>query len=309
MLEPMTLDSLFARYQRVRLPSPETTSQIEVALRSLRSTLPTANDVEGFDTDDVLLWRDHLLHNRKVSFSTWNNYLRHVKLLVNFGHESKILPSAINPFAGVKRIQEYRRTPKLLADAGVSTLVELLQSEEGSMQFYPGWFWLSAIRCLYYTGMRRKQLVGLVWGDIDLGGQVILLRAESSKTKREWVIPIVPPLVMELRAVQEATENRLGRRVLPSEQVFCVQRFSTSYKGKVTTVGQVSGFFRRLKENTGVVVSPHRFRHTLGTKVAKTGKIRDLQQMLGHTDVRTTLGYVQPDVEVMRDMLGVMGNI
>jgi integrase len=137
----------------------------------------------------------------------------------------------------------------------------------------------------------------------------MLLRAESSKTKREWVIPIIEPLVLELEGLKANTEKRLGRRVLPDDQVFCVQRWNTSYKGEVTTVGQVSGFFRRIKDETGVVVSPHRFRHTVGTKVAATGKIRDLQQLLGHTDVRTTLGYVQPDIGVMRDMLGAMGSI
>ena len=309
MIEPMTLDLLFTRYQRVRLPSVDTIKQIEGVLRSFRLQVPDANVVKALATDDVLRWRDWLLNERKVSFATWNNYLRHLKLLINFGHESKLLPLSINPFSGIKRIAEYHKSPKVLKNDAPNRLVEVLESEAGASQFSPGWFWLSVIRTLYYTGMRRKQLVNVCWGDVDLPGAVLLLRAESSKTKREWVIPVVAPLSDELSLLKAATEKRLGRRVLPDEQVFCVQRWNASYKGSRTTEQQVSGFFRRLKDETGVVVSPHRFRHTLGTKVAQTGKIRDLQALLGHTDVRTTLGYVQPDVGVMRDMLGAMGSI
>jgi integrase len=161
MQEPITLDFLFARYQRVRLPSPETARQIEVVLRSLRTLYPSAGVVETLLPDEILLWRDWLLNVRKVSFATWNNYLRHLKLLVNFGHESKILPLAVNHFAGVKRIQEYRRTPKVLQGDGATRLVDVLESDDGASQFYPGWFWLAVIRCLYYTGMRRKQLVSI----------------------------------------------------------------------------------------------------------------------------------------------------
>ena len=306
MPELTTLDFVLAHYKRMRLPSADMVRQLDVVLRSLRTVIPDANDITLLSIDDVLKWRDWLLAERKVSYATWNNYLRHLKLLVNFGHECRFLPLNINPVAGVKRLQEYHRKPKVLKDDVLTRLVGILKTDSGSKQFSPSWFWLAVVRTLYYTGMRRRQLVNLEWGDIDLQGGVMLLRAESSKTKREWTIPIAPSLFTELEIVKRATEKSLRRRVIPTDQVFCVQRFHDDYKGKVTTEGQVSGFFRRLKDKTGIEVSTHRFRHTLGTKVAATGKIKDLQQLLGHTDVRTTLEYVQADMDVMRDILGVM---
>lgn len=55
------------------------------------------------------------------------------------------------------------------------------------------------------------------------------------------------------------------------------------------TASQLSGFFRRLTKQVGFPVSAHMFRHTMATEIAKSGQIKELQEILGHSDVRTTL--------------------
>lgn len=301
---------LLTRYRRVRLPAVQTVNQVEVALRSLAIIVENADTLplDGLDPERLLDWRDHLLNVRRVSQATWNNYLRHLKLLVHFGHESGDLPVSVNPFSGVKRVQEYQCSKKVIPSADLRLLMAYLDQEKADMEFYPVWFWKVAIRTLYYTGMRRRQLVSLRWADVDFSRCVIRLRADSSKTKREWSIPIPAPLHESLEVLRAATVQVRGRVPLAEEQVFCVQWFNRAYKGKETSVGQVSGFFKRLKNKSGIAVSAHRFRHTLGTKVAATGQIRDLQKQLGHTDLKTTMGYVQPDLGRMRDMLEVLGD-
>ena len=43
--------------------------------------------------------------------------------------------------------------------------------------------------------MRRRQLIGLEWKDINLKDKIIHLRSENSKTKKEYFIPMNEKLI------------------------------------------------------------------------------------------------------------------
>ena len=117
------------------------------------------------------------------------------------------------------------------------------------------------------------------------------------------MIPLTPSLREVLEGMRRKVEAKVGRKCLPKEQVFNVTLFNPRYKGKTMTEAHVSAAFRRIREQTGIDISAHRFRHTFASKLAKQGRVKELQQVLGHTDVRTTLGYVQPDMNGMAEMM------
>jgi integrase len=67
----------------------------------------------------------------------------------------------------------------------------------------------------YYSGWRRNEILYLTWGEVDLGGGVIRLAPDRSKTKTGRVLPISPPLkaVLKRRAHQRhAGDPRVFRR-------------------------------------------------------------------------------------------------
>ena len=72
------------------------------------------------------------------------------------------------------------------------------------------------------------------------------------------------------------------------------------------TVDQLSGTFERLSKTLGIRITPHRLRHTMATELAARKDIRTLQQLLGHTDIQTTMQYVHPDMDRMRNLLDGM---
>ena len=45
----------------------------------------------------------------------------------------------------------------------------------------PRWFWRVVFRTLYFTGIRRRQLVALQWQDVNLDAREIHLRYECRK--------------------------------------------------------------------------------------------------------------------------------
>jgi len=48
----------------------------------------------------------------------------------------------------------------------------------------------------------------------------------------------------------------------------------------------------------------------MATEIAKTGKIKPLQRILGHTDISTTMNfYVHPDIDELRKAADCLGDI
>ncbi|MDQ5767881.1 tyrosine-type recombinase/integrase [Thiothrix subterranea] len=299
-----SFDDLINLYTRERTPSKAMVQQLGVVTRSFRQ-FAKVHHLDDIQRNHLLEWKQHLLNERQVTVTSYNNYLRHFKTLLNFAGEMGWDGTVV--MKGIRRLPEHKKKKRTLTNESVQKIIGYLhQPQQHNM---PGWFWEAVVKTLYYTGMRRRQLVGLCWGDIDRQHSTIMLRAENSKTREEWSIPVAPPLQAVFDELARLTQARLGRMFRTDEQVFNLPLFKSGYKGKVMTVEHVSAAFRRIRENTGIEVSPHRFRHTFATKLAKQGKIRDLQQMMGHSDVRTTLGYVQPDLNNMRQMLGGLGEI
>ncbi len=69
------------------------------------------------------------------------------------------------------------------------------------------------------------------------------------------------------------------------------------------TFDQLGATFRRLSKATNIRISPHRLRHTMATELAASKDIRTLQELLGHTNISTTMQYVHPDMDRMRSLL------
>jgi len=69
--------------------------------------------------------------------------------------------------------------------------------------------------------------------------------------------------------------------------------------------GHLSKGFTDLSKRLGFLVSPHRFRHTLGTSLMRNAKanLHLVKALLGHTSFSTTLEYIEPDMEQMRELL------
>ena len=192
----------------------------------------------------------------------------------------------------------------------------ILSGRESS--YKPGWFWLTVICTFYYTGMRRRQLVNLKYGDLSWTNETITgitLRAEGSKTLREWQIPVHPQLANYMKAFIQRSSMELRRDLRPSEYLFEVSRFYKRYKDPVNgrmNPTAITGFFKRLSRNTGVAVGAHRFRHTFATTLCNPPgdgfpDVFAVQAILGHTNLQTTRRYVQTKMRSMDNALKSMG--
>lgn len=309
----MQLEKLLSQYQKHQILRPKTTSHYQGVVSLLVKFVGRDPELGDITVDLLLDFRKHVL--AKCSAVTFNNYRRHLSALFNFairhGYMSK------NPFIDVKGAPVPRRKPKTIPIASLQAIIDFLAKsgdkyDEGEVcgeVLSPRWFWLIVIKTFYYSAIRRRQLVELRLKDINFEDRLIRLRSEGSKTLREWDIPLPEALVDDLKFLVVKVVEKLGR-FDEDHQLFCYPLLSNrpgQFKSKEMTVEHVANGFKRLSLFAECRISPHRIRHTTATELTrKTENIRLVQEILGHTDLRTTFIYVEPEIREMRSLMGEM---
>ncbi|THB67711.1 MAG: site-specific integrase [Gammaproteobacteria bacterium] len=251
--------------------------------------------INDTDRNSLTNWKRETL--KRKSRHTFNSYLRQLRTLFKYAVEEEYIEK--NPFDKVKMAPAGRRLPKTVAPSLISNAVKYLDTNT----IQPGWFWQIVIRFFATTGVRRRQLIELQWKDIFNDTNEVLLAMRGSKTYREWLIPINNQVKDDLKYLFDRSSSLATQ--YSNSQVFNVCLHYHKYRGKNMTDEQLGGFFRRLSERLGEKISPHRIRHTLGTELGKMDGINIfvLQDLLGHTDIRTTRLYVNTDTSDMRNLL------
>lgn len=303
----MKITELSNKYLDQRVVSEATSLHYRFVVRMFLRDSGVEN-VADITTEILLHWRKVTLA-RNVRFSTWNNYLRHMQALLSYAASKNLIDEVPDYRSLALRENDHR--PKVIKRAELDAVMRHLSS--GSSNSQPGWFWAVVFKTLYFTGMRRNQLVNLRWGDIDFQDDIISLRAESSKNRREWEVPMVAqlaPSILELR--RRTVEMLHDASGLNERYVFDIALFSRNYRscqGGRMTPSAISNFFSRLQEETGVEVSAHKLRHTMATALARLGLYKELQCVLGHTDILITMRYVHPEIDSLRALVNNLEEI
>ena len=289
--------SLLDEYATEKYLAKETVKSYQAIIRVfIRDTNIYTLNIE---LKNILNWRKNVLERSKIV--TWNTYLRHMRALSAFATTKKYIDK--NIFKAVSMLSTPKAVIKVISDNDLNSIYKLLENKiiENS------WFWKAIIDILYYTGMRRRQLLGLTWKDINIIDGTITLSAPLSKTKTEVIIPINNKLLHSIKRV----ESKLIRKniaIQPNDQFLNITLFSKKkQKYNQTSINHLNAFYAKISKEIGINVSSHKFRHTMATKIANnTNNIKTLSQILGHADVATTMMYVHPNLENMRTSIDIL---
>lgn len=278
------------------------------AIKKLEKNFGNAVDVETIDRRDVLALRNKLIEGG-LSKRSWNTYSNHLRTIWGYGIEYGILPNTdVNPFKKTTVIAPKRQSKIIAGEAIVRArrwLRSLADQEESTgdrARITPAWFWLATFEMFYYTGIRLNALLCIRLKDVDWDRRLVLVRGETEKTHREFRIPIMDGLAPHIqRLVDEA--GRAG--FAADDQLFNVNRFSRHYKRHEMNSDQVEAMYKKLIIRLGVRMTPHRFRHTLATDLMKQPErnIHLTKNLLNHSNIATTMSYIEADYDHMRDVL------
>jgi integrase/recombinase XerD len=145
------------------------------------------------------------------------------------------------------------------------------------------------------TGMRVGEALELRWGDVilDSGRETLRVREPKNGVERAVVLgsTATPRTVRGLRAARRAA----GRAPADYDVVF------RSIRGTRISYDAVHYQWAKLCAAAGLLdatgaprYTPHQLRHTRGSELIAQGqRVEIVQRVLGHRDIRSTLGYAE----------------
>jgi integrase len=263
---------------------------------------------DSIDHRAVLGWRRKELE-RGLAKESWNTYSSHLRTIWGYAMEHGILAhSTVNPFKKTSVVPP-RRPSKTVARDGIKlariwlrSLITQERTTRKRARITPAWFWLGVYEMFYYTGIRLNALLTLRYRDVDWINKIITVQADTEKTHREFSIPIAPGLEPHIARILDAARDTGFE---PEDQLFNVNRFSRHYRSKTMNIDQIEGMYKKLPQQLGIRMTPHRFRHTLATDLMKQPErnIHITKSLLNHSNIATTLSYIEVDYEHMRAVL------
>ena len=170
----------------------------------------------------------------------------------------------------------------------------LLEASEGTP-------WRSMFHALVWTGVRRSELLGLRWKDLELdlaalyvvqvlqqldSGEFIIQDPKTAKGRRK--VDLAPSSCLVLRAHrerQEADAALLGVDLKPDTLVF------SHADGSPRSPATLTAAFRKLSRRAGLgAVRLHDLRHTHASILLKLGiHPKIVSERLGHANIQITL--------------------
>lgn len=246
----------------------------------------------------------YLTLNRRVSASTLNQALSALQRVF-----ALVLKKRPGGTGSVQRPPRSQRLPTVLAREEVTALLEAL----------PGKHRLMA-ELMYGSGLRVMECTRLRIKDVDFANRLIMVR--GGKGDKDRRVPLPKACVASLRAqIATARERWEKDRAMGLEGVFLPDALAAKYpnadrewvwfwvfpadalsedpragvmRRHHLTENGVQQVVKRAGLNAGLTkpVTPHTLRHSFATHLLESGAdIRTVQELLGHSDVSTTMIY------------------
>ncbi len=254
--------------------------------------------LEDITVQEIERWRagvSSVRVQRELSNKTKNNLL--VLMHAIFRHAVKLYGLPANPVANVDRFRVRSSGDiQVFSPEEVWALVRAAKSEADAAIFLTAAF----------TGLRRGEVLGLRWRDVDFTGSTIRVRASyaaghltTPKSGKVRAVPMAPDVASALA--------KLGDRKR------CTGDDDFVFAGEAGLPLDGDALSSRYRDALGRAgLRPLRFhdlRHTFGTRMIAKADIRRVQEWMGHADIQTTMKYLHyaprdEDAELVAEAFG-----
>ena len=253
---------------------------------------------------EINAFLSHLATKENVSASTQNQAVAALLFLYR-----QVLNSDVGRLEGVIRARRRQRLPVVLTVGEVRAVLSHLKGTEALVS-----------QMLYGSGLRLMEALRLRIKDVDLQQRCITVHSGKGDKDRRTVLPtrLVEPLKQHLQAVKRLHQSDLAAGWGAVELPHALDRkypnapkewswqwlFPQSHRWRNPRQNNegrhhldasiVQRAVRNAVQAAGVnkPATCHTFRHSFATHLLEQGSdIRTIQELLGHSDVKTTMIY------------------
>ena len=244
---------------------------------------------------------EHHLHGKELS----NTMVRKVHMVLHEALNVAVRERLIvrNPTIGTTIPKKTHTEKQVLCDSQLETFMEAIKVDK---------YWYDFFYLEIMTGMRRGEICGIKWSDIDFGAGTLSIRrtvtnkrgggvsiGDTKTTASERTI-ILPPSVLTM--LREKKADAICEWVFPHYTNPSDPLHPDSAYGKLKTL---------LKNAELPLIRFHDLRHTFATQAMQGGvDAKTLAGILGHTDASFTLDtYTHVTGDMQRNASSVVNNM
>jgi len=185
-----------------------------------------------------------------------------------------------DPTVKLKKLKEAdKKNTKPLTNSHVQTILKFLDTKYQ-------WF-KSIFMVAIYSGMRRGELSKLMWDMVDFNNNFIKIPYNITKGKYERIIPLHDEIKKILIKMKIENSDKYN-----DDHVF------RNNEGRPVRADHLTHLFSKIKKNKELnlpqEIKFHSTRATFITKAMQTGHTVATQAIVGHKDLSTTSGYIEP---------------
>lgn len=267
-------DTLLQRFLDAKKVEGCSSSTIEYYRSTLQRMLSNVKrDLESITADDLRAYLNRYIEVNKVSKVTVDNVRRILSTFFSWlENEDYILKSPVRKIHRIK-------TPALIKETFTDEQLEALRDNCQHIRD------LSIIDLLASTGMRIGELINLNRSDINFEERECVVFGKGDKERKVYFDARTKRHLMQY--LQSRTDD--------STALFC----HLCGNGKRLSKEAIETRIKHLGEQIdGTRAHPHKFRRTMATLAIDKGMpIEQVQKLLGHTRIETTMHYAFVDQE------------
>ena len=157
---------------------------------------------------------------------------------------------------------------------------------------------VAIIYFLYSSGMRVSELLGLKYENYPFQDRIKI----KGKGNKDRYIAILPIVKKKIKDYMETLINSEDVKIDNNHNLFLKKSYD---KLKPMTSRDVQRIIKKFRDiypfSLPISTTPHSFRHSFATHLMQNGiDIRKIQELLGHTSLNTTQGYLNLSDEFLK---------
>lgn len=226
---------------------------------------------------DIRLWLTN--EQKRVSLQTVDNNRSVIKTMFSWLYSEGFIQK--NPAENIKSIKHPKPIKKAFSTVEVDALQRACETPIEKAVVY----------LMLSSGVRCDELCNLKWEDVDFEtNDINVIEGKGNKNRVVMIDDVAMKYLREYKPHSKYKSNFI---------------FPTKYGGDIGAISRDSIWImvKEIAKRADVQnVYPHRFRRTFATMKYKRGMaIHDIQRLLGHANINTTMMYIDNDMDSLRD--------
>ena len=202
-----------------------------------------------------------------------------------------LLKAGIIKISPLKKHKPLKESKKINVPFTVKEVSDVLDGNYFGAD-YNGHLERSIITLLYYTGIRRMELITLKLTNLDLDTHKIKVLGKRNK---ERLIPLLPEAISCMKTY---LEYRKGLNKIIDDKFLFLSEIGRKLKDTFV-YKTVNNYFSKV--STKVKRSPHMLRHSFATHLLDNGAdLNAVKELLGHESIAATQVYTHTSMEQIK---------